>query len=228
MPIMIKKLNQTLRGWANYHRHVVSSEAFSRIDKYVFEELWRMLRRRHPGKSVKWLFRKYWDNTDRKHIFAVKLKTDKGLEKVYKVIRICSIAIRRHIKIRAAANPYAPEFSSYFWHRRNNKERKLLQKIPGKTIPVTVCIRNKTQSGSSTRVAFKTLEPCDGKLSRTVLRGERGCNAPALPGESSHAAIMTKCFKKKGCHNCTYLNHYDAYGTALLTSIRMRPAHSIK
>jgi len=26
------------------------------------------------------------------------------------------------------------------------------------------------------------LEPCDGKLSRTVLRGERGGNAPDLPG----------------------------------------------
>jgi len=28
------------------------------------------------------------------------------------------------------------------------------------------------------------LEPCDGKLSRTVLRGERGGNAPDLPGPS--------------------------------------------
>jgi hypothetical protein len=28
------------------------------------------------------------------------------------------------------------------------------------------------------------LEPCDGKLSRTVLRGERGGNAPDLPGLS--------------------------------------------
>jgi transposase len=32
MPFLIKKLNQTLVGWANYHRHVVASEAFSRID----------------------------------------------------------------------------------------------------------------------------------------------------------------------------------------------------
>ena len=40
---LIKKLNQMLRGWANYHRHVVSSEIFSRVDNYVYEQLWRML-----------------------------------------------------------------------------------------------------------------------------------------------------------------------------------------
>jgi hypothetical protein len=35
---------------------------------------------------------------------------------------------------------------------------------------------------------FKLLEPYEGKLSRTVLRGERGSNAPDLPGiEELHA-----------------------------------------
>jgi RNA-directed DNA polymerase len=51
MPVLIKKLNQSLRGWGNYHRHVVASEAFSRIDTYVYEQLWRMLRRRLRNKS---------------------------------------------------------------------------------------------------------------------------------------------------------------------------------
>ena len=126
MEAMIKELNQTLRGWANYHRHVVSSEAFSRIDIYVFKQLWRMVRKRHSGKSKKWLLKKYWTAGERKHIFAVKSKTKKGVVKVYQVVRICSIGIRRHIKIKAAANPYAPEFAKYFWQRRNNKESKLL------------------------------------------------------------------------------------------------------
>ncbi len=34
-------------------------------------------------------------------------------------------------------------------------------------------------------LAFGRLEPYDGKLSRTVLRGERGGNAPDLPGAVS-------------------------------------------
>ena len=32
---------------------------------------------------------------------------------------------------------------------------------------------------------LKLLEPYDWKLSRTVLRGERGSNAPDLPGKES-------------------------------------------
>jgi len=94
MIILITKLNQVLRGWANYHRHVVASDAFSRVDTYVFEQLWRMLRKRHSGKSKKWLFDEYWTATGRKHIFAVKSKTVKGTLKVYAVLRIASIGTK--------------------------------------------------------------------------------------------------------------------------------------
>jgi len=38
------------------------------------------------------------------------------------------------------------------------------------------------------------LEPCDGKLSRTVLRGERGCKAPDLPGLSAVKITYLKAF----------------------------------
>ncbi len=50
---LVKKLNQTLRGWGNYHRHVVSSETFSLIDTFVYEQLWRMIKKRHRKKSSK-------------------------------------------------------------------------------------------------------------------------------------------------------------------------------
>ena len=126
MIVLITKLNQVLRGWANYHRHVVSSEAFDRVDTYVYEQLWRMLRKRHPGKSKRWLFKEYWTNTERKHILAVRSVTRKGILKTYQVLRVASIGIRRHIKIKAAANPYDPAFSKYFWRRRNIKESKIL------------------------------------------------------------------------------------------------------
>ena len=123
---LIKKLNDVLRGWAYYHRHVVSSEIFGRIDTYVFEQLRNMLIKRHRNKSKKWLHNKYWTASKRKHTFAVIVKIKNGVKKVYQVIRISSIGIKRHIKIKANANPYDPEYSSYFWHRRHRKGSKLL------------------------------------------------------------------------------------------------------
>ena len=129
MPVLIKKLSQSLRGWANYHRHVVSSKAFSRIDTYVFEKLRSMLRKRHPNKPKEWLLKKYWTASGRKHTFAVYAKTKGGLKKVYQVVRICSIGIKRHIKIKAAANPYDREYGSYFWQRRNRKDSRLLSAL---------------------------------------------------------------------------------------------------
>ena len=57
-------------------------------------------------------------------LFVAKIK--KGVKKVYQVVRICSIGIKRHIKIMAAANPYDPDYAAYFWWRRNRKESKLL------------------------------------------------------------------------------------------------------
>lgn len=131
MPVLVKVLNQTLRGWGNYHRHVVSSVAFSRVDTYVYEQLWRMLRRRHPQKSKNWLARHYWSGPGGRNIFSVRAKTNQG-DRCYSVIRVSSIGIRRHIKIRAYANPYTQEDAYYFWQRRHNKESRLLPALRSK------------------------------------------------------------------------------------------------
>jgi RNA-directed DNA polymerase len=126
MSVLIKKLNDTLRGWGMYHRHVVASEAFCKVDKYVYDQLWNMVKRRHRKKSIGWLKKNYWSAAGKEYVFAVKAKTKKGVEKVYQVLRVSSIGIRRYIKIKADANPYLPEYAGYYWRRRHDKESKLL------------------------------------------------------------------------------------------------------
>ena len=42
------------------------------------------------------------------------------------VIRLSSIGIKRYIKIKAKANPYAPQYAGYIWRRKNKKDSRLL------------------------------------------------------------------------------------------------------
>ena len=125
---LIKTLNDTLRGWANFHRNVVASLAFRRVDSYVYAQLWRMIRRRHSNKSRKWLAKKYWLVHGRNWIFSTVARLKEGL-KTYQVLRTCRIKIKRHIKIIAKANPYDPDFSRYFWERRHKKESRLMPEL---------------------------------------------------------------------------------------------------
>ena len=84
-----------------------------------------MLRRWHPSKSIKWLIKHYWSAAG-KNVFAVFAKTVKTSKKLYKVLRVSAIGIRRYVKIKAVANPYLTEYAGYFWRRRHKKESKLL------------------------------------------------------------------------------------------------------
>jgi RNA-directed DNA polymerase len=129
----IKKINSILRGWAYYHRHIIASKVFARVDNYVFQQLWKMIKRRHPKKSANWLYRKYWTASGEKWIFSVKTKL-KNKTKVYSIFRATSIGIKRYRKIIAEANPYVPEFRKYFWMRRKFKDAKLLNGLTSKQI----------------------------------------------------------------------------------------------
>jgi RNA-directed DNA polymerase len=102
-----------------------TQRSFSRIDTYVFEQLWHMLRRRYSTKSAGWLVKDYWSAVG-KNVFAVFDKTAKTGKKLYQVLRVSAIGIRRYVKIKADPNPYMPEYAGYFWRRRHKKESKLL------------------------------------------------------------------------------------------------------
>ena len=46
---LIKTLNPVIRGWANYHRHIVAKDTFSKLDSYLWEITWRWGKRRHTN-----------------------------------------------------------------------------------------------------------------------------------------------------------------------------------
>lgn len=121
---VIGQLNPKIRGWANYHRHVVSGRIFSYIDTCIFNSLWQWMKRRHRNKSATWLKHKYWSNGSRPSMFSTRVKDKRGVARLYEVIRASHIGIVRHIKIRGKANPFDPKYDKYFAQRRLMKKHR--------------------------------------------------------------------------------------------------------
>lgn len=57
---LIRKLNEVIIGWADYHHSICAKKSYSAIDHRTWEMLWRWAKRRHPNKSKKWIVDKYW------------------------------------------------------------------------------------------------------------------------------------------------------------------------
>ena len=123
---LINILNPKIRGWANYYRHVVSKAIFSKIDSDIFLVLWAWAKRRHPHKGHRWIAKKYFCTIGHEQwIFNSGIIPYQGRYKIHRLVNATAVPIRRHIKIRADANPYDLRYKEYFekreYHQRVNK-----------------------------------------------------------------------------------------------------------
>jgi RNA-directed DNA polymerase len=57
---LIAELNPMIRGWALYHRHVVSKAIFHAADHAIFQAIWHWALRRHRHKPRRWIKNKYF------------------------------------------------------------------------------------------------------------------------------------------------------------------------
>jgi len=123
---LIGLLNPVIRGWVNYHRHIVAAEAFERVDFEIWRRLWLWARRRHPGKRRAWVKKRYFHPIrQRSWTFAADTgeRTPEGKPIWLKLVYATDTKIRRHVKIRAEANPFDPHWREYF------KERAFFKKF---------------------------------------------------------------------------------------------------
>ena len=122
---LIIELNYVLRGWTNYHKHIVSKEIFKEIDFYLWKRLGRWCKRRHSNKSWKWIKLKYFSASDENSSFSALYKAKKGGKlKVYKIFRAGKVPIIRHTKIKSSANPFNKVDDKYFKKRRIDLRKK--------------------------------------------------------------------------------------------------------
>ncbi len=84
--------------------------------------LWRWATRRHPNKGARWVKVKYFKTRGyRNWVFAAE--DEKQGRKEIRLLFESDTPIRRHIKIKADANPHDQKWEKYFETRQGNKRQ---------------------------------------------------------------------------------------------------------
>ena len=116
--VLIATLNPIIRGWANYHRHVVSKRVFEKVDSAIFEQLWRWAMRRHANKTKWWIKDRYFQVVgNRRWVFAGEVEMKRGETHMLHLCTTAKTKIQRHRLIQSDANPYDPAWEEYFDQR---------------------------------------------------------------------------------------------------------------
>jgi RNA-directed DNA polymerase len=119
---VLARLNPIIKGWANYHRVVVASETFVKMDTWMYHRAVRYVKRLHPAKSAKWRTGRYWGRLNLKRndkwVFGDK-QTGRYLHKFawFKIVR--------HALVKGTASPDDPSLREYWWERRKLNIRNL-------------------------------------------------------------------------------------------------------
>ena len=110
--LLIIKLNEITRGWAEYHHCVCAKSAFMTIDHRIWEMLWKWAKRRHPRKPHRWIKENYWKEKGNRHwIF----RTDETI-----LFQMTDMPIVRIKSLDRNANP----FIDADYYRRRKEEHK--------------------------------------------------------------------------------------------------------
>jgi RNA-directed DNA polymerase len=119
---LICLLNPLIRGWAMYHRHVISAKIFQSVDHAIFQALWCWAKRRHPNKGRRWVKARYFVTLGTRHwVFSDQVRGPAGQRQAVHLFAAHSLPISRHIKIAGGANPYDPGWETYLEQRLDRK-----------------------------------------------------------------------------------------------------------
>ena len=127
---LIRMLNPMIQGWANYHQHIVSKETFAHVDYEIWRMLWQWVVRRHPQKGSVWIKKRYFHAIGtRNWVFAAETgeRFSNGNPVLKSFRNAADTPIKRHRPIRLEANPFDPQWETYFEERTSLKMQNSLR-----------------------------------------------------------------------------------------------------
>jgi RNA-directed DNA polymerase len=113
--LVLIRLNPIIRGWAAYYRTVVSSEAFSALDRYLWRLTYKWAKFGHPNKSRHWIVNRYFGEFNRSRrdrwVFGDR---DSGTYRT----KFAWTSIVRHRMVKGGSSPDDPGLAQYWADRR--------------------------------------------------------------------------------------------------------------
>jgi RNA-directed DNA polymerase len=122
---LIGLLNPVIRGWATYHQHVAARQTFGRADFEIWRRLWQWARRRHRGKSLGWVRKRYFQcpgKTAWTFAAPTYARTKAGKPVWLRLALARHFRFWKHVKIRAEANPFDQRWCQYFSARERRRK----------------------------------------------------------------------------------------------------------
>ena len=171
---LIGLLNPVVRGWAQYHRHIVASQTFADVDYAIWWVLWRWARRRHPRKGARWVQRRYYRSIGNEHgVFCTAIRKPEGRTVVMRLFKASHLRIVRHVKIRWGMNPFDSACDGYFEQR---KRARMTLRLSGRPFLKTIWTQ---QDGICPRCGQLIGEDDRWHLHHVVPRAVGGPDTPA-------------------------------------------------
>lgn len=196
---VVEQLNPIIRGWANYFSTVASKRTFSAMDNKLMIQLMRWGKRNHPTRPKAWIRNKYLIRDVKDGKSRLRFGYIGKKQEVIGIKYFAETSIVRHTKIigdksiydndlaywssrgRALGNRALSKSVLHILSRQNNRCNICkLRFLPGDLIEIDHIVP-KVSGGTNDYSNLQALhghchdskfpkeEPCEGKLSSTVL-----------------------------------------------------------
>ncbi len=121
--VVLRKLNPIVRGWANYFRYSSASNAFSKLDSWMFVRAMRHVKHEHSDKSWQWVSKRYWGRLNPKRqdqwVFG---NTTTG----HHLLKFSWFTMQAHVLVKGTASPDNPALRDYWQHRQRTHAQTLI------------------------------------------------------------------------------------------------------
>jgi RNA-directed DNA polymerase len=121
-PAVLATIVPITRGWATYHRGVVSKKAFAALDDYLWKLTYKWAKHSHSNKPKPWIVRRYFGqfNPARQDHWVFGHR-DSGTY----LPKLAWTKIVRHYMVTGTASPDDPSLAQYWADRRRRNKPPL-------------------------------------------------------------------------------------------------------